>query len=100
MQSSGTIPTHFFAPFCLAIRDTFAHRAFAAATSRARMAGLNRHRAFRFTEGFRLGAWVGAGTGVPVEMQFVGFLYTFEHKLEQVTLVLCWHIIVLCLMVI
>jgi hypothetical protein len=58
---SAFLAVHFFPAFFLAIRDTLAHRAFAAATSRARMAGLNRRWAFGFTEVLRLGAGYGSG---------------------------------------
>ena len=44
--------------FFLAERTTFAQRALAAATRRARMAEVIRRRAFGFTEGFRFGVRV------------------------------------------
>jgi len=59
-------PAYFLTDFSLGIRDNFAHRALAAAASRARAAGLSLLRIFRFPVGFRFGARVGAGTGVGV----------------------------------
>ena len=64
-QSSRANPAaHLLAAFYLGIRDDFVHRALAAAAIRARAAGLNLLRIFRFPVDFRWGARVEAGTRV------------------------------------